>query len=90
KEMVTEYGEIFDGHTTIKDMENEQVVFFDIEGLTSLSKEVQDTMLFTALQLIWSQALNQGRKYKTMIENGEIDEVDAKRFMFFIDECQNI
>lgn len=90
KEMVTEYGEIFDGHTTIKDMENEQVVFFDIEGLTSLSKEVQDTMLFTALQLIWSQALNQGRKYKTMIENGEIKEEDAKRFMFFIDECQNI
>lgn len=89
-EMTQTYGDIFDGITTLEDMENEQVVMFDIEGVIALGDNVKNSVLFTALQLIWSQAMKHGRRYKNMIESGEIDEIDAKRFMFFIDECHNL
>ena len=37
-------------------MENEQVVMFDIEGLTSYDESIKNCMLYT-LQLIWAQAI---------------------------------
>ncbi|EGQ2778768.1 TPA: ATP-binding protein, partial [Staphylococcus pseudintermedius] len=76
--------------TSLENMEDEQVVMFDIEGLTSYDESIKNCMLYTSLQLIWAQAIKNGRKYKNLIESGEIDEKDAKRFMFFIDECHNL
>ncbi|MGS4048373.1 VirB4 family type IV secretion system protein [Staphylococcus pseudintermedius] len=84
------YKDIFDGITSLENMEDEQVVMFDIEGLTSYDESIKNCMLYTSLQLIWAQAIKNGRKYKNLIESGEIDEKDAKRFMFFIDECHNL
>ncbi|MDQ6107350.1 helicase HerA-like domain-containing protein, partial [Staphylococcus epidermidis] len=89
-ELCDSYSEIFDGITTIENMENEQVVMFDIEGLTSYDESIKNCMLYTSLQLIWAQAIKNGRKYKNLVESGELDEKYAKRFMFFIDECHNL
>ena len=56
-ELCDSYSEIFDGITTIENMENEQVVMFDIEGLTSYDESIKNCMLYTSLQLIWAQAI---------------------------------
>ncbi|MCG2478637.1 ATP-binding protein [Staphylococcus epidermidis] len=89
-ELCDSYSEIFDGITTIENMEDEQVVMFDIEGLTSYDESIKNCMLYTSLQLIWAQAIKNGRKYKNLVESGELHEKYAKRFMFFIDECHNL
>lgn len=88
--MINVYGNVFDGHTSIPNMDEEQIVFYNIEQLEKLSDNVFKCQLFVALSLIWSQALKNGKKYKKMIEDGVIDSKDARRFMVFIDECQNI
>lgn len=89
-EMVGQYAPLFDGHSSIKNFENEQIVFFDIDGISQLDKEVFNCQLFTALTLIWNHALKNGRKMKRLIEDGKITYDDLNYFMVLLDECQNI
>lgn len=64
-ELCDSYAEIFDGITTIENMEDEQVVMFDIEGLTSYDESIKNCMLYTSLQLIWAQAIKTDVNTKT-------------------------
>lgn len=89
-EMVGQYAPLFDGHSTLTDIENEQIVFFDIDGISQLDKEVFNCQLFTALTLIWNHALKNGRKMKRLKEEGKISYEDLNYFMVLIDECHNI
>ncbi len=89
-EMVGQYAPLFDGHSTIEDIENEQIVFFDIDGISQLDKEVFNCQLFTALTLIWNHALKNGRKMKRLKEEGKITYEDLRYFMVLLDECHNI
>ncbi len=89
-DMVGQYAPFFDGHSTIENLENEQIVFFDIDGISQLDKEVFNCQLFTALTLIWNHALKHGRKVKRLKEQGKITLEDVRYFMVLIDECHNI
>ncbi|HLQ98096.1 MAG TPA: ATP-binding protein [Candidatus Dormibacteraeota bacterium] len=88
--LVITNGRMFDGHTSIDHIDNEQVVFFNIDGVVNLSGNIASCQLYTALNLFWSQALSNGRRYKEMFENKEINEEEIKRFLIMIDECQNV
>lgn len=88
--MATDYSALFNGHTTFPDYQSEQVLFFDIDGISSLPKELFDCQLFTALSLTWSQAMKNGRLQKQLLESGEITIEDVVYFMFLMDECQNV
>lgn len=89
-EMVGQYAPLFDGHTTLGNIDNEQIVFFDIDGISQLDKEVFNCQLFTALTLIWNHALKNGRKMKQLVESGKLTYEDVNYFMVLIDECHNI
>lgn len=88
--MLTANGRIFNGHTSIDHIDEEQIVFFNIDGLTNLAPNVSSCQLYTALNLFWSQALKNGRKFKDLYYKKEITEADIRRFLIFVDECQNI
>lgn len=90
REMVEQYGALFDGHTTMTNLEKEPILFFDIDTLSQLDREVFQCQLFSALTIIWSHGLKNGRKQKTLKEQGKIDMDDWQHFMVFIDECHNI
>lgn len=90
EEMVGQYAPLFDGHSTIQNIENEQIVFFDIDGISQLDKEVFNCQLFTALTLIWNHALKNGRKMKRLREEGKVTYEDLRYFMVLLDECHNI
>jgi len=89
-EMVGQYAPLFDGHSTLQNFENEQIVFFDIDGISQLDKEVFNCQLFTALTMIWNHALKNGRKMKKMLEDGQITYEDLLYFMVMLDECHNV
>lgn len=89
-DLITSNGRMFDGHTSIDHIDNEQVVFFNIDGLVNLSDNISSCQLYTALNLFWSQALKNGRKYKEKYYNKEISADEIKRFLILIDECQNV
>lgn len=89
-DMVGQYAPLFDGHTTIEDFANEQIVFFDIDGISQLDKEVFNCQLFTALTLMWNHALTHGRKVKRLREQGKLAIEDVRYLMVLIDECHNV
>lgn len=88
--MTNQYGSIFNGHTTFTNLNNEQVLFFDIETIGHFDDEIYKCLLFTAMNIVWNQALNNGRQQKIALSNGEISIEEVEFFAFFLDECQEI
>lgn len=89
-EMVNMYGTMFNGHTTIHNLEEEPILFFDIDSLSQYNKEVFQSQLFNALTIIWSHALRNGRKMKRLLSEQKITRDELQHFMVFIDESHNI
>jgi len=88
--MATNYANVFNGHTTLVDLNSEQVVFFDINTLESFSEPIKRAQLFSAISLIWQQALKNGLKMKELLATGKISKEEVIYFALFIDECQNL
>ncbi|MEC3226129.1 ATP-binding protein [Bacillus thuringiensis] len=89
-DMVNVYGDIFNGHTTLANFENEKIVFFDIDGISKIDKPIFNCQLFTALTLIWSHALKNGRRMKYLREEKKYPFEDLNYFMVLLDECHNV
>jgi len=88
--MATNYANVFNGHTTLVDLNSEQVVFFDINTLESFSEPIKRAQLFSAISLIWQQALKNGLKMKELLAEGKVSKEEVIYFALFIDECQNL
>lgn len=88
--MLQENGNIFNGRTTVPDVQNEQVVFYDISSLQSLSSNVFRAQLYTAISMIWNDALRNGREMKRLYDAKEVEWEYIRRFSVYIDECHNI
>lgn len=81
---------IFDGHSTIPDVTSQQIVFFNIDGLSSMDKKIVDAQMFNAINLFWGALLRNGKKQKELYESGQIDFDFVLRNALIIDECHNI
>ncbi|TKI79806.1 VirB4 family type IV secretion system protein [Bacillus mycoides] len=90
RDMVIVYGDIFNGHTTLENFEDEKIVFFDIDGISKIDKPIFNCQLFTALTLIWSHALKNGRRMKYLREEKKVPVEDLTYFMVLLDECHNV
>lgn len=90
KDIISNYGSIFDGHSTIKNLSDEQIVYFGAGDLQSQSPEVFRCQLYTALTLMWNHALQNGIKMKYLLDNQQISEKDIRYCIAFLDECHNI
>lgn len=90
RDMVIVYGDIFNGHTTLRNFEDEKIVFFDIDGISKIDKPIFNCQLFTALTLIWSHALKNGRRMKYLREEKKYPFEDLTYFMVLLDECHNV
>ena len=65
-------------------------MFFDIDGLSQLDQEVYKAQLFSALTIIWSHGLKNGRKMKSLLEAEKIKRSEVKNFLVLLDEAHNI
>lgn len=90
EELCETYGSMFDGHSTIRDLNEEQLVFFDIDSITGLDHGVQQCQMYMAMTLIWNQALIQGRRQRSLIKQKKMAREDMARFIASIDECHKI
>ena len=84
--LIINYGNIFNGHTSIDDILSDQIVFFDITNLADMKSEIFDAQLFSSLSLCWDNCIKVGRPMKELYDNHKIDWQDIKRFMVLIDE----
>ena len=84
--LITNYGYIFNGHTSIEDVLSDQIVFFDIKNLAGMKSEIFDAQLFSSLSLCWDNCIKIGRPMKELFDNHKIAWEDIRRFMVLIDE----
>lgn len=90
RSLVTNYGAIFNGHTSIDNIMDRQIVFFNIANLKSMKPEVFDAQLFLALTLCWDNCVKVGAYMKEQYETHAIEKDDITRFEIFIDEAHEI
>lgn len=87
--LVSNYGPIFDGHSSISDFGNEQIVFFNIANLKQFSDNIFDAQVFSAMTLLWDNLLAIGAPQKNQYDLGKISMKDVKKFMIYMDEAHN-
>lgn len=74
--LITSYGEIFDGPTTIEDILDEQIVFYDIRGLGKMKAEIFDAVMFKALSLCYDNCIQIGSVMKRKHEQWEAGDYE--------------
>lgn len=88
--IVDNYGQLFDGVSTIKDLARERIVLFDTSTISSMSQNIFHAQLYSALSLIWTHALLNGRRQNALLDAGKIKKRDIQHFQVILDECHNI
>lgn len=89
--MVHTYGNLFNGHTTIPDIQSEDVVFFSIRNLTGLDENIFNAQMFNALNMIWNNLLQNGApQMRQIYEDPDFDEDFARRLLVIIDEAHHL
>ncbi len=84
--LVNTYGHIFNGHTSIKNISDEQIITFDISTLKSLSPEIFDAQIFNLISLCWDNCVSNGKIMQELYREGKFEFEDIVRFLILIDE----
>nr|WP_313885131.1 ATP-binding protein [Clostridium faecium] len=85
--IVRDYGKLFNGHSTIKDLTSEQIVSFEVRNLVQFDKRIFNAQTFNILTMLWNNALVQGLQEKKKFDDGEKTVADAKKYLLLIDEA---
>lgn len=85
RNIVTNYGNMFDGHTTVDNITDEKIVSFDISSIKDLGN-IFVAQMFNMVSLCWDNAINNGKIMKQMYETGELSAGDVTKFLILIDE----
>lgn len=88
--IIENYGRLFDGHSTIKDLSREKIVIYDTSGISTMQPNIYHAQLYSALSLIWNDALMNGRRQNALLDEGKITKDEVSYFNVIIDECHNI
>ncbi len=90
RNIVSNYGNIFDGHTSIDNLQKEQIVSFDIKNLLGNKPEISDAQIFNALFLCWDNLVTSGQPMKKLYDEKRIEWEDIRRFLIILDESHRV
>lgn len=88
--LVTNYGAIVNGHTSIDNITSEQIVYFNISKLKDMKSEIFDIQLYNALFYCWGNAVQIGSKMYSDYESGKIRIEDIIHTLIVFDEAHRI
>lgn len=88
--IVRDYGMLFDGYSTIKDINKEQIISFELRNLSSFDERIFNAQIFSILTLLWNNSLVQGSKEMKAFNNGVKSAEDCTKYMILIDEAHRI
>ncbi|WP_282802526.1 ATPase [Secundilactobacillus kimchicus] len=89
QKMMQSEADIFDGITRISDFSDEDVVVFDVSGLKAHGLETFNCQVYSALSLLSADIVNNGKRYRPLYNNGQIETADIPYYWVSIDEFQN-
>lgn len=79
------FGNMFDGQTTINDLASEKIVTFDISAIKDLGN-IFTAQMQNLVSLCWDNAVTNGLEQKERWESGEVKSEDITKFLILIDE----
>ncbi|MGX6962244.1 nucleoside-triphosphatase [Vagococcus xieshaowenii] len=82
--------DMFNGPTTIPDFSDQQILFFNIDGLSNFDPRYVNAQLFNAFNLFSSTLFNNGRLQHKLYKDGVITFEEIRRSMFFMAEAHNL
>lgn len=83
--LVGNYGQMFDGHTTIDNIVDEKIVTFDISTIKDMDN-IFVAQLFNMVYFCWDNCVANGSLMKEMYETGKVAFEDVVRSLILIDE----
>lgn len=85
--LVATYGKIFDGHSSIMDLTEENLISFEVRTLSSMDSKIFNAQMFNVLTLLWNNSLIQGLKEKRAYDEREKKIYEAVKYVLLIDEA---
>lgn len=85
KSLVLNYGNMFDGHTSVDNITDEKIVTFDISDIKDLGRSF-NAQMFNVVSLCWDNAVKNGEIMKKMWEENKLSVTDINCFLILIDE----
>ncbi|MBC2137652.1 TraE, Type IV secretion system protein [Listeria innocua] len=89
KAMLTNYGKMFNGHTTIPDFSKQPILFYETGGMETFDDYVFDIQIYLATTQIWATMTTLGRQEQNAYTAREKHWFDYTRFLVVMDECHN-
>ena len=84
--IIETYGAIFNGHTSLENIVNEQIIVFDISTIKEMDPNVFDAQFYNLAALSWDNAVANGKEMLNLYNEGEIEWEDIVRTLILIDE----
>ena len=88
--LVRNYGSLLDGHTSIQNISQTQVLCFNVYTVLKLEPAICSGILYNALMMYWDHCVRVGSRMKALYENREIAERDIIHSMVIVDESHHI
>lgn len=86
----TQYGNLFDGPTTIVNVNQTDFVSYDISSLDGYDEDIQNLQLYNAINAVYNDSMRLGRHEKDAYDKHEKTLDDVRHFLIAVDECHNL
>lgn len=86
KNIVSVYGAILDGYTSIDNITDEPIVVFNLSTVKEMASNIFDAVLFNLLSLCWGNCVTNGMVMKDNWEMEKVQWEDIVRFIILCDE----
>lgn len=85
--LINIYSSLFNGHTTMDNITDEQLVTFNLSQLKSLPASIFDAYLYIILTLCWDNCVTNGKTMLDLYDAKKINFSDIVHTMILIDEA---
>lgn len=84
--LISNYGHLFDGHSTVGNVMDHPFVVFNVRSVLKLNPSICNAVLFNALMLCWDNCTSKGMVMKRMYEEKKIAEHQIVHMLVLMDE----
>lgn len=83
--LINNYGQMFNGHTSIINIQEEQIITFDMSVIKGMKDSVFNAQIFNFISMCWDNAVSNGMVMKEKYEkDNQLD--DVIHYLMLIDE----
>lgn len=84
--LVDSYGKMFNGHTSLPNLTQEQIIVYNVESIANMKSEIFNALLFNVLSLMLDDMIRVGGQSKAKYEAGT-PICDITKLLLIVDEA---